>query len=869
MENGYIQLPYGFIENQNEDEKMHFNLPLNYKKSLLFDKLPYVAQLNNPAINNVVKGKENDDLSIQKFLLATDLLENAIQDNLGMIVTDGEFNDAGVRRVLDTKFPSIMHKPTVTNFMFRDKAKFDIQNPVIGGLYNQLLTKKQKEKLELEAIGKAPSVKDIDIQKRLDDISKFNLGIKDNNDNDDDDDNDNNDNNSGRLPLFSPTPPSTPSTLSETQRFLLDGGNERVAEAIGLTTSTPKAKQITFSDTITKVFPKTRREISRMPSLDSISEETIEEDFDVSSSVVGGLKDGNEPIDLDFFCGGEKNKQKLYETATKNIGVLNNSNKKFIDYLTSKYGDFVLSKNKIKIHLESGQIFHDNNITNESFYDFLNNQQDLNKKELDITIPIGNDFNVYVREILTDVVDDDYDLQTNPTSKFLFYNFNTLRQIQRLPPLTVRHSQIAEDEFAMKIVQSHNWQYFIETLLHISNGEIDIGDYDLQNDDEFDDYVIIQKTLQNLNYCKRFYEEVFDDISYFLHKKIKETPDEFIEKMQDDLAREIYHTKKLKEIESHVEFLKIFNKFYFKTGRFPGNHFDLMIVPPGIKPSFVKTRDEISPSEINEKFQSGPSYGLAAVQFIAALNVYFGGEKQLSRNVMSEFFHNMSLQALTIDNDNIEIEFDAIIELNTNLKSLIREDDRSDIEIIDFKQQHFDEIKDKNQLIEEEVVNNIINDVQIEYPRDDQNLSFPNTPSEILKETNENNIINKLTFDAFNERDDEISQELITTARNDLIKSITDEDGEVPTEVINNITSSYELQQETTPEKNVRDHIQNTIKKNNEQYLEKIEKEPLSEVPVPPAPPSSPVRLTELLTDETGAIRRSKRLKDKKPYDKE
>ena len=864
MENGYIQLPYGFIENQNEDEKMHFNLPFNYKKSLLFDKLPYVAQLNNPAINNVVKGKENDDLSIQKFLLATDLLENAIQDNLGMIVTDGEFNDAGVRRVLDTKFPSIMHKPTATNFMFRDKAKFDIQNPVIGGLYNQLLTKKQKEKLELEAIGKAPSVKDIDIQKRLDDISKFNLGIKDNNDNDDDDDdddNDNNDNNSGRLPLFPPAPPSTPLTLSETQRFLLDGGNERVAEAIGLTTSTPKAKQITFSDTITKVFPKTRREISRMPSLDSISEETIEEDFDVSSSVVGGLKDGNEPIDLDFFCGGEKNKQKLYENATKNIGVLNNSNKKFIDYLTSKYGDFVLSKNKIKIHLESGQIFHDNNITNESFYDFLNNQQDLNKKELDITIPIGNDFNVYVREILTDVVDDDYDLQTNPTSKFLFYNFNTLRQIQRLPPLTVRHSQIAEDEFAMKIVQSHNWQYFIETLLHIFNGEIDIGDFDLQNDDEFDDYLIIQKTLENLNYCKRFYEEVFDDISYFLHKKIKEIPDEFVEKMQDDLANEIYFTKKIKEIESHVEFLKVFNRFYFKTGRFPGNHFDLMVVPPGIKPSFVKTRDEISPSEINEKFQSGPSYGLAAVQFIAALNVYFGGDKELSRNVMSEFFRNMSLQALTIDDDSIEIGFDEIIELNKNLKSLIREDDRSDIEIIDLKEQQFEEIKDKTQLIEEEVVSNIINDVRIEYPSDDQYLSFPNTPSEISKESDENNKIDQKAFDAFNERDTEISQELITTARNDLIKSITDEEGEVPTEVLNNVASSYELQQESTPEKNIRDHVQTTIKKNNKQYLEKTKK-PLSKIPRA-IKTTSPVKLTDLITgDET-------KKHQKKPYDRE
>ena len=61
----------------------------------------------------------------------------------------------------------------------------------------------------------------------------------------------------------------------------------------------------------------------------------------------------------------------------------------------------------------------------------------------------------------------------------------------------------------------------------------------------------------------------------------------------------------------------------------------------------------MSPSEINKKFQTGPSYGLAAVQFIAALNIYFDEEKKLSQNVMREFFHNMSLQALTIDDDNV------------------------------------------------------------------------------------------------------------------------------------------------------------------------------------------------------------------------
>ena len=156
-------------------------------------------------------------------------------------------------------------------------------------------------------------------------------------------------------------------------------------------------------------------------------------------------------------------------------------------------------------------------MTSESFYDFLNNQQDLTKSELDIDLPVRNDFSVYVREILMDVVDDDYDLQTNPTSKFLFCNFNTFRQLHRLTPLTIRHSKVASDEFAIKIVQSHNWQYFIETLLHISNNEVDIQDFNLSDDEDFDKYLIIQKTLENLNYCKQFYEGVFDNISYFFH----------------------------------------------------------------------------------------------------------------------------------------------------------------------------------------------------------------------------------------------------------------------------------------------------------------------------------------------------------------
>ena len=59
-------------------------------------------------------------------------MQDRIQENLDMIVTDGGFNNASIRQALDTKFPSIMKKPNPVEVMFKDKSKFDVQNPAVG-----------------------------------------------------------------------------------------------------------------------------------------------------------------------------------------------------------------------------------------------------------------------------------------------------------------------------------------------------------------------------------------------------------------------------------------------------------------------------------------------------------------------------------------------------------------------------------------------------------------------------------------------------------------------------------------------------------------------------------------------------------------
>ena len=871
--NSYIKLPFGLVSDDKSKEKIRFNLPLNYKKDVLFQQVPYFAEANNRAIDDVVLGNKRDDLSIQKFLLSKGVLEDAVLDNLGMIVTDRKFNNAGIRRKLDLKYPSIIKKPTASNFLFRDLKQFDVQNPVIGGLYSQLQIRTSDQ---LKLLKKAPNIKDLKIRNALERLKKFNLnkGAADDDDDDDipglprgrrneppgpgppppsggDDDDDDDDDDKGK----------------DVKKFLLDKtktkdkGNERIAEGLAQTSDgSVETRKIAFSKEITKMFPKIKEE--ELPlgqgDIDEFKDEGDLDFLDKTDKYDFPMRDDEQEIpkakpkpkakpvnqtldiDLDFFVGGDKNSKKLMKNAALFVGKLNQSNRVFLEYLSSNFGQHLLTKNKLKIHLESGQFFHNNIITNESIYDFLLKQQDETKKELYPEVLVGNDFEFYVNEMLTNVQDNDYDLHTNSTAKFLLYNCNTYRLANRLKPLTIRHSQVVTNEKAISILQSNTWGYFIEQLLHFANGNISLDDFNLDDDREFERYNVIEKTSDNVSYCKQFYQEVFDDIGYFFQRMIRETPNEFLEPLRADLANEIYFYKNLKDIESHSELLRVFNLFFLKTGRFPGNYTDLILVPTGENPPFIKSFDQISPLELNNKFQNTASYGIAAVHFLAALNIFFGGEKSLSKDVMTELLHNLSYQALNFENTKVKIKFDQIIKLNKNLKSLIRDVDRSSINTITFEDA-VDESKDKIELMEEELVNNVLSGKKIEIPVDFK-PPMPDSISKIQSETEKEKAFKKKTDESLNEIYETITKDVVTKARNDLVKSVSDYDGEVPTEVINNITSSFK---QTDPvNKSVRKHVKESIKDRNQQYFKQRKPPKTKTVKTVKSPP---IKITDIV----------------------
>ena len=168
MDGKIIQLPYGLISEKSDPKnELQFNFLPNFRKDILFDKLLYLTESKNPTLNNIIKNGVVGNLEFQKYLLATGLLQDSVQQSLDMIVTDGGFNDAAVRRELDLTYPSILKKPNPVDVVFEDKAKFDVQILIIGSLVAQVQENKTNEKAILNQISGMPSTKNIELAKRF------------------------------------------------------------------------------------------------------------------------------------------------------------------------------------------------------------------------------------------------------------------------------------------------------------------------------------------------------------------------------------------------------------------------------------------------------------------------------------------------------------------------------------------------------------------------------------------------------------------------------------------------------------------------------------------------------------------------------
>ena len=63
-------------------------------------------------------------------------------------------------------------------------------------------------------------------------------------------------------------------------------------------------------------------------------------------------------------------------------------------------------------------------------------------------------------------------------------------------------------------------------------------------------------------------------------------------------------------------------------------------------------------------FKDTKSLGLTSVQFLSALNLFFGGDVLLSKDTMTELYKNLSLRTLSGEK---QIEFDKISDLTAHM----------------------------------------------------------------------------------------------------------------------------------------------------------------------------------------------------------
>ena len=109
---------------------------------------------------------------VKKFLLATSNFGEEIQRELDLYVTNNRLDKASFRRGLNPISKNIIRNKNSIKLLLKDVKHFDAQNLVIGSLIKEVDVGKKKDSSKF--LGKAPDIRDLEIQSRLNKLSEAN-----------------------------------------------------------------------------------------------------------------------------------------------------------------------------------------------------------------------------------------------------------------------------------------------------------------------------------------------------------------------------------------------------------------------------------------------------------------------------------------------------------------------------------------------------------------------------------------------------------------------------------------------------------------------------------------------------------------------
>ena len=128
----------------------------------------------------------------------------------------------------------------------------------------------------------------------------------------------------------------------------------------------------------------------------TFKEQTL--DIDELVEKVGRDEKSEATFEFEFFSGGKNSKFdsfiKKFDLTTQNIN--------FIDFLQSEYYKEILQNNDLKIHIKTGNIYYDDKDTNESIFEFIQNQQNTSKGIIPYDFKFDRNFRDYFKWILNE-----------------------------------------------------------------------------------------------------------------------------------------------------------------------------------------------------------------------------------------------------------------------------------------------------------------------------------------------------------------------------------------------------------------------------------------------------------------------------------
>ena len=109
------------------------------------------------------------------------------------------------------------------------------------------------------------------------------------------------------------------------------------------------------------------------------------------TEILSKIDKGKVPKQLEFFEGGQN---KEFEYRLKLIGSLTDSIK-FLEFLQSDFCQEIFIENKLKIHIETCNIFFSNLDTNESIYGFFQQQENQSKAKINFEFSFTDSYEDY------------------------------------------------------------------------------------------------------------------------------------------------------------------------------------------------------------------------------------------------------------------------------------------------------------------------------------------------------------------------------------------------------------------------------------------------------------------------------------------